>query len=48
MPEVAEAFKSVIDKMRYSTDFTLVNLLDTEYVILTHDDLNTSPDMPEN
>jgi len=48
MPGVAETFKSVIDKMRFATDFKLSNLLHSENVILTHGNLNTSLDEPEN
>jgi hypothetical protein len=48
MPGVAETFKSVIDEMTHGTDFKLVNLLLTENANLTHQDLNTSIDKPEN
>jgi len=48
MPGVAETFKTVIDKMTHGTEFTLVNLLHAENVDLTHKDLNTSIDEPEN
>jgi len=48
MPGVAETFKNVIDGMTYVTDVKLVNLLHTEYAYLTHEDLNTSIDAPEN
>jgi hypothetical protein len=48
MPRVAEIFKSVIDAMTQGTDFKLVNLLRSENVNLTHKDLNTSIDKPEN
>jgi hypothetical protein len=48
MPGVAETFKSVIDKITHGPDFKLVNLLHTENAYLTHEDLNTSIDKPEN
>jgi hypothetical protein len=48
MPGVAETFKSVIDEMTFGTDFKLVNLLHAENANLTHEDLNTSIDEPEN
>jgi hypothetical protein len=48
MPGVAETFKSVIDEMTFATDFKLINMLNAENVNLTHDDLNTSLDEPEN
>jgi len=48
MPGVAETFKGVIDKMTYGTDFKLVNLLHAENANLTHEDLNTIIDEPEN
>jgi hypothetical protein len=48
MPGVAETFKSVIDEMTFATDFKLINLLHAENVNLTHEDLNTSLDEPEN
>jgi hypothetical protein len=48
MPGVAETFKSVIDEMTFATDFKLIYLLNAENVNLTHDDLNTSLDEPEN
>jgi len=48
MPGVAETFKSVIDEMTFATDFKLINLLHAENVNLTHKDLNTSLDEPEN
>jgi hypothetical protein len=48
MPRVEEMFKSVIDEMKFATDFKLINLLHAENVSLTHQDLNTSLDEPEN
>jgi hypothetical protein len=48
MPGVAETFKSVINEMTHGTDFKLVNLLLAENANLTHQDLNTSIDKPEN
>jgi hypothetical protein len=48
MPGVAETFKSFIDKMTFATDFKLINLLQAENANLTHDNLNTSLDDPEN
>jgi hypothetical protein len=38
----------VIDKITFATDFNLINLLYTANVNLTHEDLNTSIDEPEN
>jgi len=48
MPRVAETFKTVIDEMTHGTDFKLVNLFHAENANLTHEDLNTSIDEPEN
>jgi len=48
MRRVAARFKSVFDQMTYGTDFNLINLLHPENVNLTHEDLNTSIDKPEN
>jgi hypothetical protein len=48
MPGVAETFKSFIDKMTFATGFKLINLLQAENANLTHDNLNTSLDDPEN
>jgi len=48
MPRGAETFKSVINQMTHGTDFKLVNILHTENANLTHEDLNTSIDEPEN
>jgi hypothetical protein len=41
-------FKSVIDEMTFAINFTLINLLHMENANLTHEDLNTSIDKPEN
>jgi len=48
MPGVAETFKSVIEEMTHGTNFKLVNLLHAANTYLTHQDLNTSIDKPEN
>jgi len=48
MPGVAETFKTVIDEMTHGTKFKLVNLLHTKNANLTHKDMNTSIDQPEN
>jgi hypothetical protein len=48
MPGVAETFKTVIDEITLGTDLKLVNLLLAQYENLTHEDLNTSIDEPEN
>jgi hypothetical protein len=48
MPGVAEKYKNVIDEMKFATDFKLNNLLHVDNVNLTHADLNTSLDEPEN
>jgi len=48
MPGVAETFMSVINKMTFATDFKLINLLHAENANVTHEDLNTSLDEPEN
>jgi len=48
MPRVAETFKTVIDEMTHGTDFKLVNLLLAKNANLTHEDLNTCIDKPEN
>ena len=48
MPGVAATFKSVIDELTTATDFKLINLLHTENGTLTHEDLNSSLDEPEN
>jgi len=45
---VAETFKTVIDETTHGTDFKLVNLVVAENVNLTHKDLNSSIDEPEN
>jgi len=48
MPGVAETFKTIIDEMTNGTEFKLVNLLHHENANLTHEDLNTSIDEPQN
>jgi len=48
MPEVAETFKSAINKMTLGTDFKVINLLYAENANLSHEDLYTSIDDPEN
>jgi len=48
MPGVAETFKTVIHEMTHGTNFKLVNLLHTENANLTHVDVNTTIDEPEN
>jgi len=48
MPGAAKTIKSVIDEMTFATDFKLINILHVENVNLTHEDLNTSLDEPEN
>jgi len=48
MPGVEETIKTVIDKMTNGTEFKLVNSLQAENANLTHEDLNTSIDEPEN
>jgi hypothetical protein len=48
MPRVAETFKTVIDEMTHGTDFKLVNSFHPKNVYLTHRDLDTSIDEPEN
>ena len=48
MPGVAETFKTLIDEMTNRTDLKLVNLLHAENANLTHEDLNSSVDEPEN
>jgi hypothetical protein len=47
-PGVAETLISVIDEMTYGTDLMLINQLDAENLNLTHEDLNTSTDEPDN
>jgi len=47
MPEVADTFQSVMDKMTYGTDFKLVNLWNEEISNITQKDSNTSIDEPE-
>jgi len=48
MPGVAETFKTVIDKMTHATEVNLGNLLHLENTSLTHEDVNTGIDEPEN
>ena len=48
LPGVAENFKFVIDEMTHQTVSKLVNLWHTENANLTHNDLTTSIDEPEN
>jgi hypothetical protein len=48
MPRVAQTFKTGTDEMTLGTDFKLVNLLLANNANLTHEDLNTSIDTPEN
>jgi len=48
MPRVAETFMTIINEMRYGTDFKLVNLLLAENANITQNDLNTTIDEPEN
>jgi len=48
MTGVAETFKSVIDEMTHGTNFKLINLSYPENANLTHNNLNTSIDEPEN
>jgi len=48
MPGVAETIKSVIEEMTHGTNFILVNLVHTGNSNLTHKDLNSSIDKPEN
>jgi hypothetical protein len=48
MPGVAVMFQSVIDEMTFVTDFKLINLLQAENANLTHEDLNSGLNKPEN
>jgi hypothetical protein len=48
MPGVAVMFRSVIDEMTFVMDFTLINLMQAENANLTHEDLNSSLNKPEN
>jgi len=48
MLRVAETFKSVIDEMTHGANCKVVDLLHAENVNLTHENLNTSIDQPEN
>jgi hypothetical protein len=45
---MAQRFKTAIDEMTHGSDFKLVNLMLTENANLTHKNLNTSSDEPEN
>jgi hypothetical protein len=46
MPAVAESLKTVMDEMKYGTDFNLIILFHTENENLTHEDLTHSIDLP--
>ena len=48
MAGVAETFKAIIDEMTHGTDFNLVDLLLADNANLTHQDLNSTIDKPEN
>jgi len=48
MPRVAKTFKTIIKEMTHGTDFKLGNLLHAENANLTHEDLNTGIEEPEN
>ena len=48
MRRVAETFKTDIDETTHGTDLKLVNSLHPENAYLTHEDLNTSIDEPDN
>jgi hypothetical protein len=48
IPGVAETFKTIINEMTHATDLKLVNMLHPENANLTHKDLNTRIDEPEN
>jgi len=48
MPGVAEIIKRVIYEMSWVIDLKLVHWLDAENVNLTHTDVNTSIDKPQN
>jgi hypothetical protein len=48
MPGVTETSNGVIDNMTFATHFTLIHLLHTENVDVTHEDLNSSLEQPEN
>jgi len=48
MPRVAETFKNVINKMTHGTELKLINLLHADNANLTHEDLNTCINEPEN
>jgi len=48
MPGVAATFLTVIDEMTHATEFKLINLFHAKNANLTHKDLNTSIEVPEN
>jgi len=48
MPGVAATFKTVMDEMTHGTDFKLVNFSHAKIANLTHEDLKTSIEVPEN
>jgi len=48
MSGVAEIFNTVIDKKTHGTKFKQVNLWHAENANITHEDLHTSIDEPEN
>jgi hypothetical protein len=48
IPRVAEALKSVVDKMTYGTDYQLINIFHADTENVTHEDLNTFIDEPDN
>jgi hypothetical protein len=48
MPGVAETFTTFIDEMTHGTDFKLGNLLHAENANISHEDLNSTVDEPEN
>jgi len=48
IPTVAQRFQSVFDEMTFVTDFKLINLLRAETANLTHEELDSSLDEPEN
>jgi hypothetical protein len=43
-----ETFKRASDEMTYATDIKLIGLLHTQHENITHADLNTCTDEPEN
>jgi len=48
MPGEADTFKIVINEMTSGTTLKMVNLLDMKSADLTHEDLNSSIDKPDN